>query len=522
MNNEHSNPGRRRFLQAVAVAAGAVVTASPARVSSTPSDANRKVPAPSQPGLPDGLKLDNFIEHSRSPLALEVRRSRIGSGAITPVSRFFVRNNLPMPAPSIITDADHWQLEVGGVNRPGSISLAQLKGLGLDMEAAVIQCSGNGRRFFEHAPAGSRWGTGAAGCALWAGVRVSQLLEHFGGARSGMGLLTATGGETLPEGIARDQLIVERSIPLHKAENDALLAWEMNGAPIPLVHGGPLRLIVPGYYGVNNIKYVKHIACTKTESPAKIQQSGYRLRSIGDKGGPDQPSMWRMPVKSWVNGPGADDAPALAGAVTFYGVALSGERGVDKVEVSLDGGQHWREATLEQPDLGPNAWRVFSFTTTLPPGRHTIVSRATDRQGESQPRERADNERGYGHNGWHDAALTVTLLASLPEREPVEDEATPAADTEARPAEQVTLSEAAQSGRQLFRQGAEPPCGTCHSLAEAGTQGLVGPNLDQLQPDAATLAAAISGGVGVMPAYANTLSAEQIEALVAYVIEASQ
>ena len=93
--------------------------------------------------------------------------------------------------------------------------------------------------------------------------------------------------------------MVERSIPL-KALDQALLAWDMNDEPMPLAHGGPLRMVVPGYFGVNNVKYVDRVAFTEGQSDAKIQASGYRIRPIGEKGAPDQPSMWEMPVKSWV------------------------------------------------------------------------------------------------------------------------------------------------------------------------------------------------------------------------------
>src|SRR5690606_31597360 len=96
--------------------------------------------------------------------------------------------------------------------------------------------------------------------------------------------------------------IVERSVPM-KALEQAILAWEMNGEPLPLAHGGPLRLIVPGYYGVNNVKYVKRVAFTPKESDAKIHETGYRVRPVGEKGAATQPSMWDMNVKSWIDQP---------------------------------------------------------------------------------------------------------------------------------------------------------------------------------------------------------------------------
>ncbi|HBM39285.1 MAG TPA: sulfite oxidase, partial [Sulfitobacter sp.] len=107
------------------------------------------------------------------------------------------------------------------------------------------------------------------------------------------------------QGLPPESIQVERSVP--KAAMDrAILAWEMNGEPVPLAHGGPLRLIIPGYYGVNNIKYLKRLALTVEESPNKIQQTGYRVRPVGEKGDPSQPSMYEMSVKSWITGPLVD------------------------------------------------------------------------------------------------------------------------------------------------------------------------------------------------------------------------
>src|SRR5690606_29352712 len=134
---------------------------------------------------------------------------------------------------------------------------------------------------------------------------------------------TATGGEQLPEGVDPLTVVVERSIPLEKGMEDALLAWQMNGEPLPLVHGGPLRLIVPGYFGVNNVKFVKRLAFTPEETQASIQRSSYRVRPIGESGNPSQPTMWEMPVKSWVNHP-AGEQSVRAGRVIIDGVAFGG------------------------------------------------------------------------------------------------------------------------------------------------------------------------------------------------------
>lgn len=522
------NPARRSFFRTAARVAGATALAglgcrddsqAPAHAKpATPATPNAEPPAPKTPTLlPDGLDRAHFHVHNEGPLSLETRRGAHGSGLLTPNDRFFVRNNLPRPSDTVLDDRDAWTLEVAGVGSPRSVTLAELKTLGLATEAVALQCSGNGRAFFDHGPSGSPWATGAAGCALWTGVRLRDLLHHLGGVDDAAVYMTATGGETLPEGVDRDTAVVERSIPIAKAMADVLLAWEMNGAPLPLTHGGPLRFIVPGYFGINHIKYVRRIAATVAQTQAKIQRKGYRLRPIGEGGAPTQPSMWRMPVKSWLNGPGTTGTTLAAGRSVFHGVALSGERGVAKVEVSRDGGVSWSEATFDGPDLGPNAWRAFSFTTELPVGTHSLHTRATDTQGDIQVRDRIENERGYGHNGWWDHGLSVVVTATS-EALPEQPEAAPEPKSEAP----VALSEAGTRGKAVFTSGTKPSCGVCHTLTDAGTTGAVGPNLDVLAPELAQVQSAVSGGVGAMPAYGQQLTESELLDLATYVAEATR
>lgn len=502
----------RRSLVKTLVVGGATVAIAPMTRFSSAQAMERP--------MPTGKPSANFIRHSDLPWALETRRTAFGLAPITPQSAFFVRNNLPAPDESILVNPDDWRFEVVGAGRSGSMTLAELKALPVRVEAAVLQCSGNGRAYFSHQPSGSRWATGAAGCALWAGVRVRDVIDHFGGPTEGKLFLTATGGETLPEGVDPAQVVVERSVPVDKALEDSLLVWEMNGAPLPLIHGGPLRLIVPGYFGVNNVKWVKRLALTEKETGASIQASGYRFRDIGESGSPEHPSMYRMPVKSWINGPGADGASSvLPGPNTLHGVAFSGERGIDKVEISADGGQTWREARLVGPDLGPNAWRSFVLPVDLQLGKYRFVSRATDRAGDTQPRDAIPNQRGYAHNGWNDPALEIEVVARQAGKSRL-GIATSAAPLVAQAQKTIKLSPLAAQGRDIFIGKAQPGCGACHTLADAGSVGAVGPNLDNLKPAAEQVFAAVSQGVGAMPAYRTQLSQTEMRALAAYVAEA--
>jgi DMSO/TMAO reductase YedYZ molybdopterin-dependent catalytic subunit/cytochrome c553 len=465
-----------------------------------------------------------FIIHKDLPWALETRRSQFGFGPITPASHLFVRNNLPTPPASVTDQGDDWSFDVDGCAREGSLTLADLKRMKSRTIATVLQCSGNGRDFFPHDPSGSQWAVGAAGCVLWTGVSVADIFEQFGGVTPDHSYLTATGSEELPEGVNQDAVMVERSVPIEKGLKDCLLVWEMNGAPLPVLHGGPVRLIVPGYFGVNNVKWVRRLVATVGESGAKIQQSGYRMRAQGLAGGPEHPSMWRMPVKSWLNGPGADGAPVLAGLNTLYGVAFSGERGVEAVEVSADDGVTWQQAEWVGPDLGPNAWRTFQFAVNLTVGEHRFSTRATDTRGDRQPKLAAHNHRGYGHNGWQDHALQVRAVAELPKAEIKASSQGADSSKEMISASMagLALSGKALEGKQLFLQQAQPGCGVCHSLADANARGVVGPNLNQLSPSLAQVEIAVAQGVGAMPAYGAQLTEKEIAALAAYVVEATR
>lgn len=390
------NPGRRRILVGSAGAMAAV-----SLLGFTPlAKAEEAKTLPEFAAWKDRSAL---IVHSAN--TMETQRGAIGSGVITPSDRLFVRNNLPAPADDIATDPDAWEVRIEGVKKPTTLTVGDLKRMGVTTVASVLQCSGNGRAFFPHGAGGTQWSVGAAGCVLWTGVALKDVVEALGGAADDARYITSTGGETLPDGLDPKTVMVERSVPT-KAMETALLAWEMNDEALPVTHGGPLRMVVPGYFGVNNVKYVKTVAFTENQTDAKIQASGYRVRDVGVKGSPDQPSMWDMNVKSWVTAPLEN---GRKGRNMIYGVAFGGTVALSKVEVSVDGGRNWKEARFLGPDLGPYAWRPFVMATDLAAGEHRIVSRATDAEGNTQPEERTENERGYGHNGWKDHGVTVTV-----------------------------------------------------------------------------------------------------------------
>ena len=399
---------RRRLLATggsalIAVGAGAL------------SNASAQTPAPATPAASQAKPLPPYVAWKdanalivHTPTTIETKRTAFGTGVITPVDQLFIRNNLPAPEASIVADRDAWKMSVEGVRTPRTLTVAELKTLGLETLPAVLQCSGNGRSYFPSKPSGTKWTVGAAGCVIWSGVPVKAVVDALGGVSGGMAYMTGTGGETLPTGIDPKSVIVERSVPI-EAMQSALLAWELNGEPLPLAHGGPLRLIVPGYSGVNNIKYVKRLAFTAAQTDAAIQKTGYRMSPSGEKGDPSHPSVWEMGVKSWVNAP-SDAEPVRAGWVQLHGVAMGGTQAVRRVEVSIDGGKTWRDAAFIGPDLGRYAWRQFAMPVRLAPGTYTIMSRATDSQGRVQPDSTPENGGGYLNSGWQAHGVRVVVV----------------------------------------------------------------------------------------------------------------
>jgi DMSO/TMAO reductase YedYZ molybdopterin-dependent catalytic subunit len=390
---------RRQLLLSSAGAAAAAGLGS----LSTEALAQASKPLPQYAAYKDASRV---IVHSTN--TIETKRSAFGTSVIVPAEILYVRNNLPAPEPPIVADRDAWEVSIEGVRNPRKITLGELKTIGIETVAMVLQCSGNGRAFFPHKASGTQWSVGAAGCLIWSGVPVAAVAEAMGGVADGGRFMTGTGGEKLPAGVDAAKVRVERSVPL-KAMEVAMLAWEMNGDPVPLAHGGPLRLVIPGYYGINNVKYLNRLAFTEQETSANIQASGYRVRPIGQKGKPGQPSMWEMNVKSWINHPSGDGGPVRAGMVQINGVAFGGVNGLRLVEVSVDGGKTWNEARFVGPDLGRYAWRQFVYPVRLKSGSYTLVSRAVDEDGNEQPVERVENHRAYGHNGWRDHGVKITV-----------------------------------------------------------------------------------------------------------------
>ena len=406
MKSQKTDLARRGLLagSATALAAAGLGRAAHAQAPATAPT------APARPALPPYVAWkdpEHLIVHTGT--TIETKRSAFGTSIITPAERLYIRNNLPAPDVSIVANRDAWAVSIEGVRQPRTLTVADLKTMGLETVATVLQCSGNGRGYYADKPSGTKWQVGAAGCLIWSGIPVRTLVAALGGVAGDARFLTGTGGEQLPAGVDPKSVIVERSVPL-KAMEDALLAWEMNGEPLPHAHGGPLRLIVPGYSGVNNIKYVKRLAFTPVETDAAIQRTGYRLTPPGTRGDPSFPAVWEMDVKSWINGPSSENGPLRAGWVQIHGIAMGGTRALRRIEVSVDGGQSWKEATFVGPDLGRFAWRQFVLPVRLEPGQYVLASRAQDNRFNWQVDATPENGGGFLNSGWRAHALPVTVV----------------------------------------------------------------------------------------------------------------
>lgn len=354
--------------------------------------------------------LPGFRVHTTEPLNAELPLDEVTDAFITSNARFFKRNHAPIP----LLDPATYRLVVDGlVARPLSLSLADLSRFARTEGAATLQCAGN-RRDELHAvgptPGETPWGAAALSTAVWAGIRLADVLAEAGVA-DGAHHVAFLGLDRVEK--AGKVFGFGGSIPLDKALTpEVLLADTMNGAPLPPEHGGPLRVVVPGIIGARSVKWVGRITVQTEESENYYQRLAYKLFP------PDvetaTPADWDAacsiqdyPVSAVLTEP-SPDAPVPAGPVVLRGYALTGDgRALEAVEVSTDGGATWLAARLE-PDGDRWTWRLWDATVELTPGQHEVVVRAWDEAG-GQPVSVAEtwNFKGYLNNAWHRTRLTV-------------------------------------------------------------------------------------------------------------------
>jgi sulfane dehydrogenase subunit SoxC len=322
---------------------------------------------------------------------------------ITPVGLHYLLVHYDIPA----VDPGAWRLELGGaVERPLSLSLAELRSMPAVTLPVTLECAGNGRALLAPRPLSQPWLTEAVGTGEWTGVPLRGLLERAGLRDDAVELLF-TG---LDRGIEGDvEQYYERSLARAEAlSGDALLAYELNGEPLPAQHGFPLRLVIAGWYGMAHVKWLAGITALTDPFQGYQQAVGYRLYDAdGEAGAP----VTRMLPRSLMIPPGVPDFLTRerhvdAGRVVLEGRAWSGWGAVERVEVTTDGGESWHDARLAEP-LGARAWRGWSYEWDASPGRCVISSRATDAAGNSQPDEQPWNLKGYANNEIERVLVTV-------------------------------------------------------------------------------------------------------------------
>jgi DMSO/TMAO reductase YedYZ molybdopterin-dependent catalytic subunit len=335
-----------------------------------------------------------MIVHNDFPEDLESLPDYLATW-ITPNDQFFVRQHLPRPR----TDAGSHRIAVGGMinGQKTSLSIADLKAMPQISVPATLECAGNGRGNFRPKMPGLQWTKGAIGNADWRGPRLKDVLARAGGAASAGTYVDFDG---LDVGVGKTPDFI-RSIPMRKAMHPAtILALEMNGQPLPDLHGGPVRLIVPGWDGASWVKWVSQINVSDKPHPGFYMATAYKYPKVpAVPGGAVKPEdmdvLEGMAVKSFFARPADQTKVAVGAALQFAGPATAGENRVARVDVSTDGGATWKPALLSKQDL-PFAWRIWSFDwKPARPGYYTVCCRATDSAGRVQPIEAQWNPPGY-------------------------------------------------------------------------------------------------------------------------------
>jgi DMSO/TMAO reductase YedYZ molybdopterin-dependent catalytic subunit len=314
---------------------------------------------------------------------------------ITPNELFYVRTHTY--APNIDeAAAKEWSVKVDGeVERPLTISLDELKKMGRATVTVTLECAGNGRAFFDPPVAGIQWEKGAVGTARWTGVRLSDLLGKAG--VKPIGKYVLLGGADKPVGNMPDFM---RNVPLDKAMHpDTILAYEMNGEPVPALHGFPLRAIIPGWEGAYAVKWLNHVQVIDKEHDGFFVKTAYRYpnRRVAPGAAVDPKDMFPLTglvVKSFINSP-LEGAAVKPGKIRVTGFAWAGESKIAKVDVSFDNGSTWAPARLGK-ERERYAWQSFEHERTITaPGSYLIMSRATDEKGQIQPVAPQWNPSGY-------------------------------------------------------------------------------------------------------------------------------
>ncbi len=303
-------------------------------------------------------------------------------------------------------DPSAWRLEVGGtVERRLSLSLDELRARPSRTMAVTMECAGNGRARLSPRPVSQPWLVEAVGTAEWTGAPLREVLAETGLSSETVELVFTGADHGVQAGVEQDY---QRSLPLTEAlRPEVLLAYEMNGRPLEPQHGAPVRLVVPDWYGMTNVKWLRSVAAVSEPFTGYQQADAYRYQR--DETDPGE-AVSRIRVRALMVPPGDPDFLTRrrflgAGPVSVQGRAWSGGGEVVRVELGVDG--DWADAELEPP-VGPHAWRGWSREWMATPGEHVLSCRATDARGDTQPLEQPWNYQGMGNN----LAQLVTVVVA--------------------------------------------------------------------------------------------------------------
>jgi DMSO/TMAO reductase YedYZ molybdopterin-dependent catalytic subunit len=348
----------------------------------------------------EGVGLDELALAARNHgMPLEALRYDV-----TPPGLHYVLTHYDIPA----VDPGSWRLSLdGAVERPLSLSLDDLMRRPTVTSRVLLECAGNGRARFEPRPVSQPWLLEAVGSAEWTGTPLAPLLQEAVLSPDAVDVVFTGADHGMERGVEQDYA---RGLPLAEAlRPETLLVWAMNGAPLPPQHGAPLRLVVPGWYGMAQVKWLTRIDVLTEPFTGFQNTTAYRLKVDEDE---DGDPVTRVQPRSLLAPPGWPDFMTRErylrpGPVTLTGRAWSGRAPVTRVEVSTDGGQTWEPAALTPPDPEhPFAWRGWTFEWEARPGTVELLTRATDEQG-SQPAEAEWNRQGMANNLVQRVPVTV-------------------------------------------------------------------------------------------------------------------
>jgi DMSO/TMAO reductase YedYZ molybdopterin-dependent catalytic subunit len=322
---------------------------------------------------------------------------------VTPVGLHYLLIHYDIP----LVD-DDWTLRVdGNVAAPFELTLDELKALPAHEVVSTMECAGNGRAKLMPRPVSQPWLDEAIGTGRWRGVRLRDVLDRAAPGDAAVEVLF-TGLDRGVEGGEEQQF--QRSLPLSVArEDDVLLAYDLNGAPLPPQHGSPLRLLVPGWYGMTNVKWLTRITLVDEPFAGYQQAHGYHFRADEEDAGVP---LQRIRPRALMVPPGIPEfmtrgRSLTAGRVRIEGRAWSGHAPIEAVDFSTDGGSSWTPAHLDDPELGRWAWRGWSSVWEATPGEHVLACRARDAAGNEQPLEPEWNVGGYANNAVQRVPVSV-------------------------------------------------------------------------------------------------------------------